>query len=150
MRVYRITAPAHVGAALSGQGAAVAPGRWNSSGVRMGYTAGSVGVAMLELLVHIGRENVPGDRRLLTLEIPADAIEALAVLPDGWNRLPYTATVRRAGDDWIASGRSLAIRVPSAIARHEVNVLVNPSHPRFGEIALVDDEPLAFDSRLFD
>lgn len=149
MRLYRVSKPDHVAVALSGQGAAQAPGRWNSQGVRIGYTAGTVALAMLEILVHIDRQDVPSDRRLLTYEVPDDAIEDLAELPQGWDQLPYVPEVRNAGDAWIASGRSLALRVPSAVARHEVNILINPSHVRFNEILLVADEPLTLDPRLF-
>jgi len=149
MRVYRISSPAHVRTALSGQGAALYPGRWNSLGVRLGYTAGSAALAMLEMLVHMDKEDVPSDRRLLSFEVPDDAVQALAVLPPGWSDLPYADVVRAVGDEWIAGARSLALQVPSAVARHEYNLLFNPAHPRFGEVALVNDEPLALDARLF-
>ena len=48
-----------------------------------------------------------------------------------------------------ADGRQLALRVPSAVARGEFNVLVNPAHPQFGQIRLLADDPLALDPRLF-
>ena len=38
MRVYRITAAEHAAAPLSGHGAAISGGRWNSPGTRIGYT----------------------------------------------------------------------------------------------------------------
>ena len=50
MRVYRISRPEYVATALLGNGAALAPGRWNSRGVRLAYTASSVSLAMLEIL----------------------------------------------------------------------------------------------------
>jgi RES domain-containing protein len=150
MRVYRISKPAYVGTALSGQGAAYYPGRWNSQGVRIGYTAGSVALAMLELLVHVDKEDVPTDLRLLSYEVPDDAVKDLEPLPDGWSELPYSSAVRAAGDQWVAAADSLALRVPSAVARHETNTLINPAHPRFKEAALVADEPLALDPRLFE
>lgn len=149
MRVYRISGPAHVGNALSGQGAALYPGRWNSIGVRVGYTAGSAALAMLEMLVHVDKEDVPTNRRLLSYDVPDDALQELKVLPAGWSDLPYSDDVRAVGDQWIAAAGSLALRVPSAVARHESNVLINPAHPRFNEVALVADEPLALDARLF-
>jgi RES domain-containing protein len=150
MRVFRISKPAFVANALSGQGAAQAPGRWNSIGVRVGYTAGSVGLAMLEVLVHVDKEDVPTDRRLLSYTVPDDAIQDLIDVPPGWSELPYSSQVRAVGDQWIATGGSLALRVPSAVALHEVNILINPSHARFGEVVLIADEPLALDPRLFE
>jgi RES domain-containing protein len=150
MRVYRLSKPQYVGAALSGQGAALYPGRWNSQGVRIGYTASSVALAMLELLVHVDKEDVPADLRLLTYNVPDVAVEDLDPLPAGWNELPYSIAVRAAGDQWVAAAESLALRVPSAVARHETNVLINPAHRRFNEVTLIADEPLALDPRLFE
>lgn len=149
MRVFRISAPQYVGVALSGEGAARSGARWNSIGVRLAYTASSVSLAMLEMLVHINREDIPTNRRLLTYELSDDLITELIELPAGWNDLPYVPTVRSAGDAWVAAGTSLALMVPSAVARHESNILINPSHPSFAEIKLLQDEPLALDERLF-
>lgn len=149
MRVFRICAPQFVGVALSGEGAARAGARWNSLGVRMAYTASSVALAMLEMLVHVDRENVPTNRRLLTFDVPDDAVAYLEELPDGWDALPYSSSVRACGDGWIAGGTSLALLVPSVVARHESNLLINPNHARFQEVKLLDDESLALDQRLF-
>ncbi|MBT2304126.1 RES family NAD+ phosphorylase [Variovorax paradoxus] len=149
MRVFRISKPTYVGTALSGQGSSITPGRWNSQGVRLAYTAGSASLAMLELLVHLDKEDVPTGLRLLSFEVPDDAIVELDPWPVGWDSLPYSATVRAAGDAWVAAAGSLALGVPSAIARHEFNVLINPAHTRFVEARLLDDEDLALDARLF-
>lgn len=152
MRVYRISKAAYVPVALQGQGAAMVPGRWNSAGVRIAYTAASVSLAMLEMLVHMNRDVVPDGLRLLTFELPDDGVKTLAHKdwPEGWDRLPYSDSVRAAGDKFVTTGKLLALRVPSAIARHETNVLINPAHARFGEIKLLVDEPLAWDQRLFE
>lgn len=152
MRVYRICKAAYVSVALQGQGAAIAPGRWNSAGVRIAYTAASVSLAMLEMLVHMNRDVVPDGLRLLTFELPADAVKELARKdwPKGWDQLPYAEAVRAAGDRFISKGSDLALRVPSAIAKYETNVLINPAHEKFGKIKLLLDEPLPLDRRLFD
>ena len=151
MRVYRISRPEYVGTALLGNGAALAPGRWNSRGVRLAYTASSVSLAMLEILVHVNREDVPEGRRMLAYEIPDAALAELPPnrWPRGWDKLPYSDAVRRVGDGFVRDGRQLALRVPSAVARGEFNVLVNPAHPQFGQIRLLADDPLALDPRLF-
>lgn len=151
MRVYRISRPEYVATALLGNGAALAPGRWNSRGVRLAYTASSVSLAMLEILVHVNREDVPEGRRMLAYEIPDSALAELPPnrWPRGWDKLPYSDAVRRVGDGFVRDGRQLALRVPSAVARGEFNVLVNPAHPQFGQIRLLADDPLALDPRLF-
>ena len=149
MRVFRITQQRYVAAALSGEGAARAPGRWNSQGVRVAYTAQHESLAKLEMLVHVDREDVPAGYRVLTFEIPDDAIAQATRLPEGWTGFPYDPRVRQVGDQWAAKGTSLALKVPSVMARDEFNVLVNPVHARFAEVRLMDDAPLAFDPRLF-
>ena len=151
MRVYRISRPEYVATALLGNGAALAPGRWNSRGVRLAYTASSVSLAMLEILVHVNREDVPEGRRMLAYEIPDAALAELPPnrWPRGWDKLPYSDAVRRVGEGFVRDGRQLALRVPSAVARGEFNVLVNPAHPQFGQIRLLADDPLALDPRLF-
>ena len=150
MRVYRISKPAYVATSLSGQGSALYPGRWNSRGVRLAYTAGSVALAMLEMLVHVDKEDVPVGQRLLSFDIPDDAVVDLDAFPVGWDQLPYSAAVRAVGDGWIAAASALALRVPSAVARHEWNVLLNPAHPQIGDILQVADEDLVLDARLFE
>ena len=152
MRVYRISKPEHVPVALQGHGSAIAPGRWNSPGVRIGYTASSVALAMLEMLVHVNKEDVPAGLRLLGYEVPDGAVFVLPsqAWPPGWSELPYSDQVRHAGDSFVKEGMHLAMRVPSAIARGEFNVLVNPAHARFAEVELVVTEPLALDQRLFE
>ena len=151
MRVYRISRPEYVATALLGNGAALAPWRWNSRGVRLAYTASSVSLAMLEILVHVNREDVPDGRRMLAYEIPDAALAELPPnrWPRGWDKLPYSDAVRRVGEGFVRDGLHLALRVPSAVARGEFNVLVNPAHPQFGQIRLLADDPLALDPRLF-
>ena len=149
MQVWRITSARFADHALSGFGAAQAGGRWNSRGTALAYTADSVALAMLELLVHVDRADVPAGLRLLAFEVPDDTIVDLAPLPAGWHELPYTPAVQAAGDRWVRARSSLALRVPSAVARGHANLLLNPAHPRFDAVRRLRDEPLAFDARLF-
>lgn len=150
MRVYRISKARYVEYALSGIGAARNPGRWNSCDKRVAYTASSVALAMLETLAHVEEENLPNSCMLIGFEVPDADITTLpqVAYPPGWNRLPYSSTVQRVGDNWLSSSSSLALRVPSAIARYEFNLLINPFHARFSEIRRVSLDPFSLDSRL--
>lgn len=149
MRVYRITARAYRDAPLSGMGAALTGGRWNSRGTRMGYAAQYRSLALLEMLVHVQRTSVPGDRVMVAIEVPDEAIQTATDLPAGWDRLPYAPAVQAAGDAWARSRASLALRVPSAIVKDEWNLLVNPLHERMPEIRVEACETLVLDDRLF-
>jgi RES domain-containing protein len=149
MQVWRITAARFADHALSGFGAAQAGARWNSRGTALAYTADSAALAMLEMLVHVDRADVPAGTRLLAYEVPDDAIVELHPLPPGWQALPYALPVQAAGDRWVRAGHSLALRVPSVIAPGHANLLVNPAHARFAEVRRLRNDPLAFDPRLF-
>ena len=150
MRVYRISGAAFAADCLSGIGAALYGGRWNSKGTRIAYSAWARSAAILEMLVHVGdRRNVPADRVMIPIDLPDDAVDALDAPPRGWDALPYSAAVQRAGDAWVRESRQLALRVPSALVRQEWNVLINPLHPRMGEVRVGAAEPLVLDARLF-
>ena len=149
MQVWRISAARFAANALSGLGAARAGARWNSRGTAIAYTADTVALAMLELLVHVDRSDVPVGMRLLSFDLPDDAITNLDPLPPSWRKLPYSQQVRAIGDEWARTNSGLALRAPSAVARGHTNLLINPAHQRFAEIKRLVNEPLAFDDRLF-
>jgi|SRR3569623_1380230 len=150
MRIYRITSAAFARECLSGVGAALYGGRWNSKGTRLAYAAWSRSAAILEMLVHVGdRRNVPTDRVIVPLDVPDDGVDTLEVRPRGWDKLPYSPGVQRAGDTWARAGRQLALRVPSAIVPGEWNILINPLHARIGEVQVSKAEALVLDARLF-
>ena len=89
--------------------------------------------------------------RVAAVEIPADAIEdASALLPENW-RTNETAT-RALGDEWLTSGRSLALRVPTAVLPYdfgEGNLLLNPGHPTFDDLEFGESRDFKIDPRLF-
>ncbi len=150
IEVWRITAPAYADTAFSGEGARLWGGRWGSPGHRLVYASGSLALATLEVLA---RAN---DRRRLRGYLAVSAtlaerhleIVEAATLPTGWDARPYTAVSQRIGDQWLEAGRSLALRVPSVVVPSEWNVLVNPAHPAFGEVAVGVPIAAPFDPRL--
>ena len=120
-------------------------GRWTSPGVHCAYASGSPGSALLECLAHGSHR----DRTLVlaTARLPRDSVETLEDLPEGWLARPYSPEVRAVGDAWAAAGRSLALRVPSALISGEFNLLVNPEHPWFTKIVVESVEGIAIDPR---
>lgn len=148
MRAWRLTRSAYASDPLSGVGAARAGGRWNSRGIRVGYCCTGRPLALLEMLVHVTRDSVPADLVLVGVDIPDELIVLQGRPPEGWNRLPYSATARSAGDAWVAAGGSLALAVPSVVLPAERNFLVNPLHPEFRRIRVGPIEKFAFDRRL--
>lgn len=148
MRLWRISNYAD----LSGVGGLVSSARWHSRGQEIVYLAESPASALLERLVHleIDTDDLPADYQLLAIEIPDhirfDTVEANS-LPRDWQS--SERTTQAAGDSWLREGRTLLLRVPSAITPYTFNWLLNPRHPdaKVAKISEVVRSP--FDKRLF-
>lgn len=145
--LWRMVKARHAATAFSGEGAAIAGGRWNSRGVRAVYTSSFQSLAVLETLVHFNPQ-VPLPYVLFRVEVEASWIETLTPLPGGWREMPVSRSSQHAGDRWIAQQRSLALEVPSTLVPGESNVVLNPAHPDFGKVKIGQPEPFAFDPRL--
>lgn len=52
---WRIISAEYKNDAFSGEGARINGGRWNSKGVSVVYTAGSLSLALIEMLVNLAR-----------------------------------------------------------------------------------------------
>lgn len=149
MLVWRICRAAH--RKLDGKGSRLHGGRWNSEGVSVIYTSSTLSLAALEYLVHVDIDDTPDDLVAMTIDVPDDAGEELVAvddLPGDWNQLPDHPACAGRGDQWAAAGTALLLRVPSALVPEESNLLINPAHPRAGDMLVVSIRPFAFDSRL--
>ncbi len=148
---FRLCKTKHLATALTGEGARLNGGRWNSPGRPVVYAASSLSLATLEVLVHL--EDPEAFARLFSwfrLEIPTDAIARLDLdaLPDGWADGETNIASRAIGDDWLRSGETLALVVPSVVTPDEWNYLINPAHPRFAEIRAGERRPFRPHPRL--
>lgn len=151
MLVYRLCKERYASQVISGDGGLAAEGRWHSRGARIVCCATSEALAVLELRVHVGRFLPRAAFAMHAIEVPDEAIAVLAAssLPADWKGVPFGAGTRALGDEWLRSGRTLALRVPSIHAVSDANLLVNPLHPAAGQVQVVDRRPYAFDLRLF-
>lgn len=151
MLLFRLCRAEYADQVLSGEGGLLADGRWHSRGRRIVYTASSEALAVLELRVHLGRFLPRVVYRMHRLELVDDAVEVhdAANGPAGWNAVPHGAASQAIGDAWLASGRGLALRVPSIHVRTEFNVLINPNHRSIGSVEVREAWEVRFDSRLF-
>ena len=119
---------------LSGAGAGVEPGRWNKKGESVLYTATSVALATLETAAHVKAAGLPLNKFLVEVVIPLQAwrrreVLDLSAIGPTWKAIPPGLASERAGSDWLRSGRSALLLVPSVIAPEEYCVLINPAHP---------------------
>lgn len=150
IEAWRLVKARYASSAFTGDGARRYGGRFNSVGTAVIYTAGSLALAELEILV-----NLPSERLLATyvafrLVIEDSLVETLDSdrLPHDWRRNPAPRSVRRIGDEWTRSKRSLVLQVPSAVVPREPNYLINPDHPDFERLVISDPIDPLIDPRL--
>jgi RES domain-containing protein len=115
------------------------------------YAAEHLSLAALELFVHLDPEDQPRALFSFRVEVPDDAAEVLprSRLPSSWRDYPAPEETAALGTEWARRGASLALVVPSAVVPEERNVLLNPAHPRFAELALEKGRPFSFDPRMW-
>lgn len=148
MRLFRLVRAPWVND-LSGTGAALHGGRWNPPGVRVLYTSASPSLAVLELVVHLAPGLAPTDLWLVELQTPEPLdVTEVGELPPDWRTYPAPGALADRGRAWVASGHSLALRVPSVLSPGESNYLLNPAHPDFCGVTVARREPFRFDPRL--
>ena len=151
-QVYRVLRKPYARSPLDGEGAYRYGGRWSSAGNRLAYTSEHQSLAMLEYFVHLDADDAPPDLVLVTAEIPDDLPkERVEVneLPSQWRRSPAPEELARIGDEFVRKAKRCVLIVPSALAPHENNWLLNPQHAAFHRIAVSGIEPLRYDPRMF-
>lgn len=137
---------------LSGKGAELAGGRWNSKGIPMLYTSESIALCTVEIAVHMPLGIIPLDYFLVKIELP-DFAELPEVkvedLPEAWKSFPHANLTQEIGDNFILEEKHSVLKVPSATVQGTYNYLINPRHPMFKKVRIVDVVPFEFDKRLF-
>lgn len=139
MLVYRIARSKWI-RSLTGSGVA---GRWNKQGCSVLYGSCSLALALLEMLVHVKRDQVP-DYWWRSAEVPDSMIEDHPSLEVGI--VPPDSAEQ--GAEWLDTPSGyLALAVPSVIVP-EPNILINPNHTDFIHIQWNAPEQLVIDPRL--
>lgn len=151
MVVYRL-AKQQFSTSLSGIGASICGGRWNSIGTEMIYCSSSQALCVLESFVHLPQGTTPKDMIMLSIDIPESIkinhLDTKSLSPT-WNRLPYSIETQKIGDNFIDENNSCVLSVPSAIIPNEHNFLINPAHFDFSKISISAKIDFPFDNRLF-
>ena len=140
---------------FSGEGSRLVGGRWSPVGIPVLYVDESAPLGALEFLVHMVRLGSPPEGlRIVEFELdPAATVENVSVadLPDDWRASSAPPSLQAFGADWATRGKSLCLRVPSAVMPfgREANLLINPRHPDFSSLLKhVRTDPFDFDPRL--
>jgi RES domain-containing protein len=147
MRVFRISKCNYI-EDLSGTGAALYGGRWNSKGSYIIYTAATASLALLETIVHMNTMPQEGFC-LLEIEIPENfKLLTEKELPRNWADHPPPSLLRKIGDDFVKKQESLALKIPSAVLPEEFIFLINPTHPDFKKLRIIKKKNISLDQRL--
>ncbi len=149
MIVYRLATETYKND-LSGNGAKLFGGRWNSVGLPVLYTTENISLAVLEILVRTDTYTIPLTYHLIKIDIP-DSIQPLSItsakLKKEWkDDLGYTQWM---GDEFIKSNEILLLKVPSAVVDEENNFIINSRHTDFNKVKSIAVKKFLFDKRLF-
>jgi RES domain-containing protein len=149
---WRLAPPAFA-RSLDGEGSRIAGGRWNSPGRQLVYASSHLSLSVLEVYVHIApalRDEIP-EFEAARISVPDD-VSSTDVSMDQFERLMTGPDSLKAcqsfGDDWIFRGTNLVLRAPSFLVPEDVNIMLNPAHPRMREVVISSTRPFRFDPRL--
>jgi RES domain-containing protein len=151
MIVFRLAQfPYHVD--LSGKGARINGGRWNSKGLPCIYTCSSTALCLTEILVNTPSGIIPKRYFRTQLEIP-DNLPVYELpfrdYPSDWKAYPIPDSTTEIGDKFLTENKFIAMQVRSAIVPTDYNYVLNPLHKSAGKIRIMSVTKFEFDKRVF-
>jgi RES domain-containing protein len=136
--IFRMHSKSH--GVFDTKGATLQEGRWHSIGTRVVYAAEHASLAVLETLIHAGGKKIP-PRVITRIVVP----DKLPIERADWKDMPHSQAF---GDDWFREQRTAVLSVPSiAVNKLELNYVLNPYHPGFGQITQEKPQDFVFDPR---
>ena len=148
MKVFRLAREKYA-SDLTGEGAKLFGGRWNTKGHSMLYTSSSRSLAILEVLVNMDKRFYPQDMMMISIELSIDAITEADNIPENWREVPVPRASQIWGDGWL-SQNVLATSIPSIVVPQEKNILLNPTVVDYvKDVVVTEVFPFTFDSRVF-
>ncbi len=126
-------------------------GRWNSEGNKVMYCAESIPLAFLENMIRRQGVGFNDDFKIMIIEIPsntkitsinADDLEA------GWRDYNKYSKCQVAGNRWYNEGKTLLLKVPSAVLPQSFNYVINTGHADYKKIKIIEVTSLVPDERI--
>jgi RES domain-containing protein len=151
MEVYRITQQEFT-EDLTGNGARLFGGRWNSEGFFALYVSSSRSLALLETLAHTPAKML--DVRvyhLIALSVPENMLTqkvSVKNLLPGWDAPDTRPFTKKIGDTFLSNKRNLMLEVPSVIMPEEINFVINPLHQDMKQVKVINKRRIYFDNRI--
>lgn len=151
MHLYRI-AQEQFADDLSGNGAKLFGGRWNSEGQAAVYAASSRALALLETLAHTPAKILQQKiYMLITINIP-DAVSRDKIdwneLPAGWDAADTRPFTKNTGDGFLQGRKNLLLSVPSVLVYEENNFVINPLHADMKRLKIINKRRIFFERRV--
>ncbi|MBL4868604.1 MAG: RES family NAD+ phosphorylase [Pseudomonadales bacterium] len=135
---------------LSGEGAYLCGGRWNSPGFRIVYLGSSLALAAMELLVHLGRPDIIKRFNKLPVSFNESLVMHINIddLPSNWANNTMQSSVQDVGNMWAEDKSSLLLEVPSIAVPGDYNYLLNPNHSDLEFLEIGEVTEFEYDPRI--
>lgn len=124
---------------LSGQAAALFGGTWNHKGIKVLYASSSAAGAVLEMIAHLPKDDLPADLGLIQIFVPPTLkIDTIyeSDLPQNWEYSSGIDKLKQIGSDWTTRKETCILSVPSKILPIERTYLINPEHEKFSTLVV--------------
>ena len=114
------------------------------------YTASSVSLATLGVARHHSAHAAAFEFVITSCTFPEVLVDEIdeTQLPPNWRNYPTPPEVQQIGTEWLLSGTSAVLSVPSAVTPEERNYLLNPEHEHFRSVDAGSTRPFKIDLRL--
>ena len=135
---------------LTGEGAKLHGGRWNSIGTACLYTAESISLCVLEYAANVSLHQMPASLCITVYSLPEKSWKEFSLdeLPKNWQEIPSPVETQEWGSTKLQTADFLALKLPSVIIPSEYNYILNPLHPDFKKVRIKEILPFTFDSRI--
>jgi RES domain-containing protein len=151
MELFRITQEIYCDD-LTGNGAQLFGGRWNSEGVQALYTASSRSLALLETLAHTPAKMLQLKTYILiTIFVPEAAkqqVIGLKELPERWDASDIHPYTQNTGNNFLSQNKKLLLQAPSVLMPEENIFVINPLHADMRKVKIVQKRRIQFDKRI--
>ncbi len=128
-------------------------GRWNNPGKKVIFAAESIPLAFLENMIRRQGVGFNNDFKIMILEIPRKQIVSVldvSLLKDDWREMNNYAACQSLGNAWFDAGKTLVLKVPSAVLPDGFNYVINATHEDFKLVKIVAVTELVPDKRIED
>ena len=151
MEVFRITKAKYKND-LSGKGAELFGGRWNHVGTPALYTSENRALCALEILAHTPKEFLPPKYIIQSILIPKSLEKelvsfAIENMPNKWDVIQHFELTEELGEESFRKN-ALGLIVPSVIIKLEKNIILNPLHPKYDQVKVINETDFFIDERL--